>query len=180
MKFYVIESHALVVGWSPKCACTAVCDWLVHGTIKPITPVKGGARDYLRDNGFLRHSEEATSLILNDGFKPIFFVRNPATRLASGFIDKFVCRRGKPLTYPVNYEKLAINTITDLYETSHYTGDYQGVSFVDLLDYIDFCIHSGRSIGSPLGSAGIRTECSIKKSDSFRKLLRGKTGIFST
>jgi len=183
MNFYIIESHALAVGWSPKCACTAVCDWLVRGVIKPETPVKAGARDYLRDNGFLRTQEEAVSLILNDGFKPVLFVRNPATRLASGFIDKFVCRRGEPLIYPINYEKLVINTITACYEASQYSGDYKGLSFVDLLDYIDFSMSAGHpldhhwapqatGLSEPLKSHLLAGNCFVVKQESFQHDLK--------
>jgi hypothetical protein len=147
MNFYVIESQKLVVGWSPKCACTAVCDWVVNGIIKPARLDKK-QRVYLRENHFLRSPKEATAFILDRGFKSVFFVRNPATRLASGFIDKFVCRTGQPLRYPDNVEKFAINTVIDLYHSQNYSGDYKGLSFVDLITYIDFCLKEKRYLDS--------------------------------
>jgi len=144
MDFYVVESHKLVIGWNPKCACTAVCDWLVKAIIKPKDPINEDNRAFLRNNGFLRAPEDAHFFILEKGFKSMFFVRNPITRLASGFIDKFICRRGQALIYPDNYEQLVINTINDFYSINNYAGDYKGMTFADLIDYIAGCIETER------------------------------------
>lgn len=136
MKFYVVENQKLVIGWSPKCACTAICDWLVHGVIKPAS-FTGTSRIYLEKNGYLASPKKATALILEHGFKSIFFTRDPANRIVSAFINKFIVRSGKALRTPDRFENFATMLIDDLYKLNNYTGDYKGISFLEFITYID-------------------------------------------
>jgi hypothetical protein len=151
--------------------------------IKPETPIKKASRLFLNESGFSCTSEQANFFILEKGFKPVFFVRNPLTRLASGFIDKFICRRGLPLSYPDNFEQLIINTITDLYDVSDYAGDYKGVSFVDLIEYIATCVKTERAldhhwmpqisgISQELQNQILSGHCFVVKQESFKHDLK--------
>jgi len=146
MRFYVIESHALVIGWSPKCACTAATDWIVNGILRPQTPVKKEMA-YLIQEGFaLQESAKATSLIFDKGFKPVIFTRDPAARIVSAYINKFICRNGRPLRYPKKFEQFAITFINRLYKQNNYEGVYKGITFVEFLNYIDFCMSKQKKI----------------------------------
>lgn len=145
MKFYVIESHSLVIGWSPKCACTAATDWIVNGILKPATPIKK-EREYLAERGYAQGAEKAAEFIFEKGFKPVFFTRDPMARIASAFVNKFICRSGRPLRYPARFEQFALNFIDKLYRHNNYSGEYEGLSFVDFINYIEFSVGAQRKL----------------------------------
>ena len=144
MNFYVLPEQALVICWSPKCACTAICDWLVNGVIKPPTPIKGNNRLFLRDNGYFQQANTALPYIFDHGFTPILFTRNPLSRLESAFLSKFVFGKNKPIASAENLEQFTLNTINAYYGHIGYSGEYRGIALLELLDYVADCIKNNR------------------------------------
>jgi len=179
MNFFVIESHSLVVGWSPKCACTAVADWVVNGILQPEAPIKKPRR-YLLNNGFSKKPEEAANLVLNHGFKAVFFTREPMARLASAYINKFVTRKGKPLRKLERLEPFAKSFLEQIYKHANYDGPYKGISFIEFLNHIELTLAQNGNLNShwSLQSSGITKElkqliaekkCFIVYQESFNK-----------
>jgi hypothetical protein len=178
MDFYLIEEIDLLVGWNPKCACTSVCDWIVHGILRPAHDPVSRTREYLQNRGYQLEAEAAAQRMAQGGLRLACFVRNPLTRLVSGFVDKFVCRRGKPLLYPDDFEPLALQTIQELYAAQGYQGGYRGVAFRDLLAYIGSSLELGQRLDHhwtpqtaglppPIKAAVEAHQCFIVKQESF-------------
>lgn len=170
MNFYVVPQKSLVVGWSEKCACTTVCDWLVNGVIQLDGPLKKKQREYLTDNNYLRSPKEALAMVNNKGFTPILFTRNPFTRMESAFLSKFVYRGGKPLNNESLLEPFALKAAKDCYAISGYDGEYKGVSLVELLNYVKHNISKNKRVDGHWAPQILNNQISFNEKGQFTNL----------
>lgn len=80
--------------------------------------------------------QEAMELLAGDRYFKFVIVRNPWERLASGYLNKFVCRRNlqKTIFAPPPYIKTVIDRV---YENKGLKSDYQkSISFKEFVNYI--------------------------------------------
>lgn len=136
MNFYVIPEISIVVGWTEKCACTSVCDWLVNGIIRPNSPLEKKHREFLHQNNYLHPPKEALANIYEKGFTPVLFTRDPYSRIESAFLNKFVFRKGKPLKNEAMLEPFALKVANEVSRRNGYEGEYKGISIIELLTYV--------------------------------------------
>lgn len=137
MSFYDPAS-GLMVFWSRKSACTAVAEWFARSVVGI---AQGSPRDRLAERGFL-HTASASLKIVPEVTRSIGFVRDPVQRVLSGYLNKFVLYRGKPIFAFDQLEPLSRRAYLQATGmTEQEAGrDYDGLSLMQILDYMEhFC-----------------------------------------
>jgi hypothetical protein len=148
MKFYGLREQKVVIGYSPKCGSTGLAHWIVGGLLErqDIAQNKriGAARLFLQKNNFVCMQAEASNLVCKENYRFIIFVRDPYSRIASVYIDKFVFRRGSPLAWGKNFEGFAESFVHKAYAfMGRDISEYSGLSFDEFLAYISHCRKTG-------------------------------------
>lgn len=138
MKAYISNKHKLVVFWSPKCGCTSVVNWFYTNLLGLPDLRLPKQRIFLRK--YQKSYESAILLCKEKKYKSVAFVRNPISRSASAYINKFLYRRKKPI---LDFKNL------ELFSKSFYnkylkyrkikTSEYIGISFREYLEFILNC-----------------------------------------
>lgn len=95
MNFYFLSSKSCVVTWSQKCACTSLSRWIKHSFKEgQLCPEATSMRTYLAKEGHnhkdinklklftCKKSPKANTVIVS--------YRDPASRITSSFINKFL------------------------------------------------------------------------------------------
>ena len=145
---FVSHSHKLIVFWSPKCACTSMCDWFCKLEGIPDEQIRTAStkfskRDWLKANKYEYSYRQARLLIENYRYRSVQFTRNPYTRAASAFINKFYYRvsaEHKNEAALTRYELLEVQAqcfIRLLNESKKLElWHYNGISFVEFLNFV--------------------------------------------
>lgn len=143
------HKNRLVIFWAPKVACTSLAVWYVNGLLKSrgvedfkkVATLHGtyteSQRGWLELSGYTLTGYQGGRLVLDEGYRGIFFVRDPFRRIVSAYIDKFVNHHGRPLLKfgdlhgvgQLLYRQMKGGPPAD-------SKDYTGFSLVEMLNYI--------------------------------------------
>lgn len=147
--------------WSPKCASRSLTEWiyseLMGGEVSKEPEIKDGIN--VRKPPRPRKSSEkrsssigkmvstvysydflsAVTLVQQQGYLAVAFVRHPARRIVSAFMNKLVTHRTSEGIGFEGLEFFAQDAVRAVYETSGRTvdDDFVGISLMELLDYVD-------------------------------------------
>lgn len=135
MRAFVSHEKKIVVFWSPKSACTSIVDWFYYGILKLDT--QSHRREFLTEH-YLSTVPQAKLYCDNDGYKSVAFVRNPISRSASAYLNKFLYRKKKPIQEYNNLETFS-QVLYDQFKEYDYieTEEYVGLSFYDYLRFVN-------------------------------------------
>ena len=94
---YVDHDRKLIVCWAPKCACTSVVNWFMHGLLGldnqewRVDKIRG-KRPWLVKKGYRLGPAEVISCI-DQGYYSVAFTLDPFERAVSAYINQFVVSR---------------------------------------------------------------------------------------
>ncbi|MBB4301713.1 hypothetical protein GGD81_000730 [Rhodobium orientis] len=140
---YVDHHQRICVFWSPKSASRTVLSWYAEAFcgINRLSGGKARRLTQIANYDVVR----ACYLANREGYFSAAFVRHPATRLLSAYLNKFVRAKRRPLTAfcdLVPYAQTAVRQIAALKGERFDEEGYEGISFVDLLDLCEARIKS--------------------------------------
>lgn len=172
---YVLHDHKLVIFWTQKGANTSIGSSIVRDILKIENAViqsgNGGARGYLNRNKFRYGYPGAHKLVVNEGYKSIALLRDPYDRMRSGFLNKFVRYKNKPLLTLDSLEPFARQLYLKLPPALGRSQDaYDGLSFHEFATLICDQIGHLDENGEPTVDRHFNTQVSFKqwKKDGFQ------------
>ena len=139
MEAYISNKHKLVVFWSPKCGCTSVVNWFYTNVLGENSLRQHEQRIFLRR--YQKSYKWALRLLCKEKkYKSVAFVRNPISRPASAYINKFLYRNKKPILDFENLEDFSKNFYNEYLKYYKIkTSEYIGISFREYLEFILNC-----------------------------------------
>lgn len=138
MNAYISDKHKLVVFWSPKSGCTSVVNWFYTNLLGQHGLQLSQQRIFLRK--YQKSYNSAILLCREKKYKSVVFVRNPISRSASAYINKFLYRRKKPILDFKYLEKFSQKFYIELLKYYKIkTSEYIGISFREYLEFILNC-----------------------------------------
>lgn len=140
----------LIAFWSPKCGYTTVARWFIHTVLGRTQAVRDSGLTsgaWLAANGFALAHAEAYRLAATGAYRTVLFTRDPKTRVASAFINKFYLRSPVSLDSRAVLEPFARDFLAGIHPAAAADeAAYQGLSFREFLHGI----RDARLRGSPL------------------------------
>ena len=157
----VDHHHRVAFFWSPKCASRSLADWifveLMGGRRKTeletqgkAEPEHGGPKGPHKKREFRSGSmvnkvygtdfATAAALIRSHGYLGVAFVRHPARRVASAYLNKLVTHRagfGNGFEGLEFFAREAVSSVYEATDRSVETQPFDGISMMELLDFIE-------------------------------------------
>ncbi|MCW2308437.1 sulfotransferase family protein [Rhodobium gokarnense] len=132
---YVDHHRRICVFWSPKSASRTILAWYAEAFCGITRLARTDARRLTQIANY--DVVRASYLVNRERYFSAAFVRHPATRLLSAYLNKFVRAKQRPLeafTDLAPYARTAVREIAALKGERFDAESYEGISFADLLD----------------------------------------------
>lgn len=152
---YAIPNRKVVIFWSRKSGNTSLADW-VADVVSPGGRRNTPSRRFLKRNGYIIHFEEALRLVQNEGYADFVLVRNPFRRIVSSYVEKFIYYAERPMDQLANLKRFSQHAFLDIMAAQgkpasprDYSDNYEGVSFVEFLEFIRDRVRNPTDDGEP-------------------------------
>lgn len=146
---FIDRQRKLIVFWSPKCGCTTVARWFIHGVLQETQAFRASGQHalaWLDVHGHYLGHPEAYPLAVGGGYHTVLFTRNPQARLASAFINKFYVSRGDELRSITSLEPFARSFLQETGLVGGPAESYAGISFQQFVEALTIARRTGRRV----------------------------------
>lgn len=147
---FVDPQRRLIAFWSPKCGCTTVARWFLNAVLERTQEFRDSGLPigvWLDVNGYAHRPATAYPLAATGAYRTVLFTRDPKTRVASAFINKFYLRLQTPLDSRDALEPFAREFLDD-HGPAAASGPsaYEGLSFREFIRALAAAKRHGRHL----------------------------------